>query len=92
MHAVERPEAIDTRLVFRVYTWIAVVGGFWVFSWGGSRERFPLPRVEEVDLPAVSWGRLSLFTLAAMVVVGAGCCASALAGTDNPVARRRALY
>ena len=81
-----RPEAIDTRLVFRVYAWITITAGLLVYSWPAALlpdARFPNPT------PLAPWA----FTrVAAALVVASGCCAAGLAGLIDPVGRRRALY
>jgi signal transduction histidine kinase len=80
------PEAIDTRLVFRVYAWITITAGLLVCGWPAALlpdARFPQPT------PLAPWA----FTrVAAALVVAAGCCAAGLAGLREPVGRRRALF
>ncbi len=81
-----RPEAIDTRLVFRVYAWITIAAGLVVYAWAEAvlpHARFPNAT------PPNPW---ALTRVAAALVVASGCCAAGLAGLMEPVGRRRALY
>ena len=82
----QRPEAIDTRFVLRVYAWITVVGGLLVYSWPAAL----LPDARFPDAtPASPWA----FTrVAAALVVAAGSCAAGLAGLAEPLGRHRSLY
>src|SRR3990170_2059081 len=81
-----RPEAIDTRLVFRVYAWMTIAAGLLVYGWPAALlpdAQFPNPT------PLAPWA----FTrVAAALVVAAGCCAAGLAGLREPVGRRQALF
>jgi signal transduction histidine kinase len=86
MKRQHRPEAIDTRLVFRVYAWITVAAGLLVYAWPATL----LPEAQFPDAtPPSPWA----FTrIAAALVVASGCCAAGLAGVREPVGRRRSLY
>lgn len=86
MKAGQRPEAIDTRFVLRVYAWVTIVGGLLVCSWPAAL--LPDGRFPDAT-PAAPWA----FTrVAAALVVAAGSCAAGLAGLAEPLARHRSLY
>ena len=90
MHPGERPEAIDTRLVFRVYAWLTITTGIVVYSWPLlARNVWPEGALQQV--PA-AFRDMSLLRVAAAGVAAFGCCAAALAAVDDPVGRRRGLY
>jgi signal transduction histidine kinase len=86
MKAGQRPEAIDTHLVFRAYAWITVTAGLLVYAW-------PAALLPHAQFPAAPLGGQWAFTrVAAALVVASGVCAAGLAGLEDPVGRRRALY
>ena len=78
MFAAPRPEAIDSRLVFRIYAATALPLGIVTYMW---------PLIVP-QLPPASVVRLRVF---ASVVTALGCCASAFAAIDDPLGRRRGL-
>jgi signal transduction histidine kinase len=75
-----RPEAIDSRLVFRIYAAAALPLGIAAFSW-------PL-LVPEV---APTYDSIVPVRLAASVVTALGTCAAAFARIDDPLGRQRGL-
>ena len=79
MFATPRPEAIDSRLVFRIYASCALPFGSVTYLWP-----FILPIR---DSPA-SVVRLRVL---GAVITALGCCASAFAAIDDPLGRRRGL-
>ncbi|HEU4890825.1 MAG TPA: sensor histidine kinase [Vicinamibacterales bacterium] len=79
MFATPRPEAIDSRLVFRIYASCALPFGIVTYMWP-----FILPIR---DSPA-SVVRLRVL---GAVITALGCCASAFAAIDDPLGRRRGL-
>jgi signal transduction histidine kinase len=89
MQPGQSPDAIDTRLVFRIYGWIAIVGGYLVVD---SPPRIFPALFEVTSLPGVPWGKVALFRTAAALIVAAGISAAGLGRIDDPVSRRRALY
>ena len=88
-----RPESIDTRLVLRAYASIAITSGvlvyFWPLLYGWPRVSLDLAPYGGSD--PRTWGAMSLLRSVAAVVVGFGCCASALAVVGDPIDRRRGL-
>jgi signal transduction histidine kinase len=75
-----RPEAIDSRLVFRIYSAAALPLGIITFSW---------PLIVPGTFPTLESNvRLRL---AAAVVTALGTCGAALARIDDPIGRRRGL-
>jgi signal transduction histidine kinase len=75
-----RPEAIDSRLVFRIYAAAALPLGITTYMW-------PLLVPDSVvSAPWIVRARLS-----AAVLVALGTCAAAFGNVDDPVGRRRAL-
>jgi signal transduction histidine kinase len=75
-----RPEAIDTRLVFRLYAAITIPAGIIGYAW-------PALTAASTDSPA--WLRST--HVVAGGVAALGCCAASLATIEDPVGRRRAL-
>ena len=53
-------DAIDTRLVFRVYAWIAITSGVFVYLGWGWPVGFLPDTITAVDLPGVPFGRLAV--------------------------------
>lgn len=84
MHRGQRPEAIDTRWVFRVYAALASLAGFLLLSWG--------PMWFGADLAGQRWGKAALIRVLGSIVIAAGCCAAGFAVEDDPSARRRGLF
>ena len=89
MQPGQHPDAIDTRLVFRIYSWIAIASGLIVYLW-------PLPFFPEIlapqDIAGLPWGRFAVLRTVAAIVVALGMSAAGFARVDDPVSRRRALY
>jgi len=83
MSYAERPEALDTRWVFRAYAVSAVVAGFLLVAWG--------PLWLGTDLAGEKWGKAAFIRVFGAIIIGAGICAKALTAIDNPDDRRRAL-
>ena len=89
MQPGQAPDAIDTRLVFRIYSWIAIASGLIVFD----SPPFVFPALlSETGLPGVPWGKVALARTVAALVVGAGLVAAGLRRIEDPIGRRRALY
>ena len=83
------PDAIDTRLVLRIYAWIAIVVGLTVFNWLD----WQLPDWHTVrDLPGIPWGRAGLYRLVGTAVAALGLIAVGLSRIEHPVSRARALH
>jgi signal transduction histidine kinase len=85
MNPALRPDAIDPRLVFRVYAWVAIVYGSTMYAWG----TLILP---DVHLIPVQWGSAALLRLAGAAIVAAGVCATAFARMGDPVSRHTGLF
>lgn len=79
----QRPDAIDTRTVYRVYAGLTWSVGLLLSLWG--------PMWFGVHLPGQPFGRAALVRVFGAIVIAAGCFAAALAKVDDPVARRRGL-
>jgi signal transduction histidine kinase len=85
-------DAIDTRLVFRIYAWVATTFGLFVYL--SPPGDYPAIVIQPMgNLPATASRTLHfvLPRLAATVIVGAGVCAAGFMRIDDPVGRRRAL-
>jgi signal transduction histidine kinase len=80
MPAAPRPEAIDSRLVFHVYSAAALPLGIVTYMWP------LLPPFYVTTPPGVVKMRVT-----ASVITALGCCAAAFAAIDDPVGRRRGL-
>jgi signal transduction histidine kinase len=79
MFATPRPEAIDSRLVFRIYASSAVPLGIVTYMW---------PFILPIQNSPASVVRLRVL---GSVITALGCCASAFAAIDDPPGRRRGL-
>lgn len=77
------PDAIDSRIVFRVYAILAWLGGFCLAAWGTLWFG--------VDLPGLPYGLAIPLRLSGAAIMGAGCMAHALVSVGDPRARHRAL-
>jgi signal transduction histidine kinase len=76
MRVRQRADAIDTRVVFRAYAVLAGLTGLVLIAWG----------------PAwLSSDNAGFVRLLGSMVIAAGCLAAALAGVEDPQARRRGL-
>jgi signal transduction histidine kinase len=79
MFAAPRPEAIDSRLVFRIYAATALPLGIVTYMW---------PFILPIQNSPASVVRLRVL---GAVMTALGCCASAFAAIDEPLGRRRGL-
>jgi signal transduction histidine kinase len=79
MFATPRPEAIDSRLVFRIYASCALPLGIVSYMW---------PFILPIRNAPASVVRLRVL---GAVITALGCCASAFAAIDDPLGRRRGL-
>jgi len=80
MSPTVRPEAIDSRLVFRVYAAVALPLGVVTYMW---------PLLPALYRPAPAW--VVRMRVTAAVITALGCCASTFGAVDDPVERRRGL-
>ncbi len=83
MNGVKQADAIDTRMVFRVYAWIAGGTGFMLFGWG--------PMWLGMHMPGQPFGKAALIRVAGAILMAAGCCGAAPATVGDPMSRRKAL-
>ncbi len=94
MHAAARPDAVDTRLVFRIYA--VIVGGAGLLVYGWPLRALPDPWAQwlttSLDLPDIPYGRLAMVRIVATIVAAFGMCAVAFAAIEDPWSRRRALF
>ena len=84
------PDAIDTRLVLRIYAWITIALGFLVYA-GPGAPLFPSVQAHP-DLAGIPFGRAGLYRVVAAAVAMSGFTAVGLSRIENPLSRRRALY
>jgi signal transduction histidine kinase len=77
------PDAIDTRIVFRIYAIAAWVGGFALLGWG--------PHWYGTGAPCLPYGMAVPIRIASGMIMGAGCLARAMANVEDPEARHKAL-
>ena len=85
MRAEQSPDAVDTRLVFRIYAGLALAAGLAAYGWAEAllpNAGFP------AATPNNPW---SLARVAAALVAASGACAAGLAGLTDPLSRVRAL-
>ncbi len=80
MFAAPRPEAIDSRLVFRIYAAVALPLGIVTYLW---------PLLPPPHLPAPP--AVVRMRITAAMVTALGSCAAAFAAIDDPLGRRRGL-
>jgi signal transduction histidine kinase len=78
-HAL-RPGAIDSRLVLHVYAAAALPLGIVTYLW---------PLLPPLSQSTPTW--IVRMRVTAAVITALGCCASAFAGVDDPLGRRRGL-
>ena len=79
-----RPEAIDTRLVFRMYAALACAAGLVIFGW--------VPLLFDVHLAEQPYGKAALVRVLGAFMMAAAFCAAGFAAVDHPPARRRGLF
>jgi signal transduction histidine kinase len=92
MPPIVRPDHIPPRLVFRVYAWMSIGVGAFLYGWGD----FPLiwalggnGTLESIaHLPAVPFGRLSAMRIAAAIAIASGLWARMLAWRGDEFAGR----
>jgi signal transduction histidine kinase len=89
MQAVSHPDAINTRLVLRIYAWIVTTIGV---SFMDGFPFFIVAARADYDLPGYPWGRVGAMRLGAAAVAALGFTAIGLSRIDSPVSRQRALY
>ena len=83
------PDSIDTRLVLRIYAWIAIAVGLIVFNW----HDWQLPDWHTVrDLPGIPWGRVGLYRTLGAALIALGFIAVGLSRIEHPVSRARGLH
>jgi signal transduction histidine kinase len=81
------PDAIDTRLVLRIYAWLAVTGGLYAYAWPIWAQKTALP----LRIDGMPWALYGIVRTDAALIVGSGVCALAIAIIEDPAIRRRAL-
>lgn len=84
MYSGQRPEAIDTRWVFRAYAAVASLAGFLLLGLG--------PMWFGTDLAGEPFGKAALIRVLGSIMIAAGCCAAGFAAIDDPPGRRRGLF
>jgi signal transduction histidine kinase len=84
----QHPDAIGTRLIFRVYAWITIAAGLAVYFWP---RLMPTQLFEHVQLVGVPSDGSPLLRIGAAVVTGAGWCAAGFSIVDDPTSRRKGL-
>ena len=89
MQSGQHPDAIDTRLVFRIYGWITITSALFVYMWPPALFTEVLGGLDIAGLP---WGGYAVLRTAAAVVAALGMSAIGFSRIEDPVSRRRALY
>ena len=75
--------SINTRLVLRVYAWVALtISIVFAHIWFGR----------QLDLPGVPYGRAGLIRLSAAAIAVLAFTAIGLSRIENPASRQRALF
>jgi signal transduction histidine kinase len=88
MQTGQHPDAIDTRLVLRIYAWVVTAIGL------AFMDGFPFFMTHaETDyhLPGLPWGRVGVMRVTACAVAALGLTAVGLSRIESPVDRSRAL-
>ena len=80
MTHADRPEAINSRLVFHVYGATALPLGIVTYLW---------PLLPPLNQSTPAW--IVRMRVTAAVITALGCCASAFASVEDPLGRRRGL-
>ena len=81
MSPLRRPEAIDSRTVFRAYASAALAAGIVLFMW---------PTLAGVTRDPETW--FAKTRIAAAIIAAFGCCAGGFASINQPIDRRRGLF
>jgi signal transduction histidine kinase len=89
MQDASHPDAIDTRLVLRIYAWVVTTIGV---SFMDGFPFFIFATRADYDLPGYPWGRVGVMRLAATAVAALGFTAIGLSRIDSPASRQRALF
>ena len=84
MYSGQRPEAIDTRWVFRAYAALVSLSGVLLLGWG--------PMWFGADLAGEPFGKAALIRVLGSIMIAAACCAAGFAAVDDPPGRRRGLF
>src|SRR5215471_14848278 len=82
------PDAIDTRLVLRLYAWIAIAAGVVSYAW---IDLIVPSLFTSYDLAGLPFGRSALIRTISAAVTAVGVVAVGLSRIEHPVSRRRAL-
>jgi signal transduction histidine kinase len=82
-------DAIDIRLAFRIYAWIAIGSGLFVYLW--PLLRFFPQQLAEADLSGLPFVRYAIVRTAAIVIVGAGMTAAGFSRIQDPRNQREAI-
>jgi signal transduction histidine kinase len=88
MQPGQHPDAIDTRLVLRIYAWIVTATGL------AFMDGFPFFLTHtpaDYDLLDIPWGRVGVVRVAGAAAAALGFAAVGLSRIENPIDRRRAL-
>jgi signal transduction histidine kinase len=91
MQPVQYADAIDTRLVFRLYAWTAITIGVFVYMWWPVAFTFLPESLTAVDLPGLPFGRFAVVRTIAALAVAFGIAAAGSARIEEPISRNRAL-
>jgi signal transduction histidine kinase len=83
------PDAINTRLVLRVYAWVVTTIGV---SFMDGFPFFIFASRADYDLPGYPWGRVGAMRVAAAAVAALGFTAIGLSRIESPVSGQRALF
>jgi signal transduction histidine kinase len=89
MNSRQHPDAIDTRLVFRVYAWITITSGMFLYLW--PLKRFFPTLLAQPDLAGLPFGRYAVLRTVVTVAVMMGIAAVGFSRIDDPPSQRRAL-
>jgi signal transduction histidine kinase len=89
MQPGSHPDAINTRLVLRVYAWVVTTIGV---SFMDGFPFFIVASRATYDLPGFPWGRVGAMRVAAAAVAALGFTAIGLSRIESPVSRQRALF
>jgi len=84
MNQSQRPDALDTQWVFRMYAALVGLAGLLLIGWG--------PTWNGPDLAGERGANAALIRVLGAILIAAACCAAGFAVVDAPPARRNGLF
>src|SRR5690242_19569802 len=89
-HSDVYPDAIDTRLVLRLYAWVTIATGLLLYLW--MELFFSSLTTTTPNLDGIAFGRSGLLRTITAAITSLGFIAIGLSRIEHPVSRGRALH